>query len=54
MTPVRLPPPRITAANSSTESQNVKELGEIIVILAANSVPVMPAQKAPSTKAISL
>ena len=53
-TPSWLPPARMTTAKMMTDSMKLKEAGAMVVILAAYRVPAMPAQKAPSTKAMSL
>ena len=52
-TPIWLPPERMTTAKTTTDSQKVNELGEMMVILAAKRFPAMPAQNAPMTKAMS-
>ena len=40
--------------NSTTDSQKLNDSGEIMVILAANNVPTIPAQAAPRPNAASL
>jgi len=48
-TPGMLPaPPRMTNVNMRTDSQKVNDSGEMIVIFAANRLPAIPAQAAPS------
>jgi len=44
----------MTTAKTTTDSQKVNELGEMMVILAAKRFPAMPAQNAPTVKAMSL